>query len=163
MPDFSKLAKHPAGVAKRPTALPVSSSDPYPGLIKSFEFVEADKRRNPPPNYDTIIRMNLALTGWPDGVDEGDREEEVEAGVRRPIDLSKRQMRKDFYDHRLDQLDDFLRSCGIDLGTPDSPRPYEEVLPEVVGQSVTIEVQQYLNQRTNEIGNQVGILAGTGG
>ncbi len=160
MPDFSKLLKKTAGVAKRPTALPPATADWYPGIVKGYELVPAAENRVPPPEYETIIRIHLGLTDWPEtGVDESDKQEEVEEGVFRPIDLSKRQLRRDFYDNSLHRLDDFIRSCAIDFGD----RQYDEVLPEVVGQSVLVEVQQYLNQRTNEIQNQVGGLKGLEG
>ena len=154
MPDFSKLYKAPAGVAKRPQALPVSTGEPYPGIVKSFELVEAPAGRN----YSTIVRFHLGLTGWPDGVEESERLEDGPDGQPRPIDLSKRQQRRDFYDHMLYQLDDFVRSCGIN---PEG-RTYEEVLPELVGAEVQVEIGQYLD-RNNEIRNQVNNIAGTSG
>jgi len=154
MPDFSRLYKAPAGVAKRPSALPVSSSDPYPGIVKSFELVEAPQGRN----YTTIVRFHLGLTGWPDGVEEADRQEEGPDGSPREIDLSKRQQRRDFYDHMLYQLDDFIRSCGVDP----AGRTYEEVLPELIGAEVGVEIGQYLD-RNNEIRNQVNNILGTAG
>jgi hypothetical protein len=155
MPDFSKLYKRPAGIAKRPTALPVSRGLDYPGIIKSFELLEAPTGRS--VNYETIIRFHLALTSWPEeGVEEEEKVEEYEEGKKRPIDLAKRPLRRDFYDNRLDLLDDFLRTCGI---VPEG-RSYEEVLPEAIGQQVLVEVQQYLG-RTGEIGNQVNRLVGT--
>lgn len=155
MPDFTKLATAIAGTAKRPKALPVSRADDYPGIIKSYEFVEAPQGRD----YQNIVRLHVGLTGWPDnGLDEDEKMEEVSDGVLRPIDLSKKQLRRDFYDNSLYRLDEFLTSCGIELG-----RPYPEVLAETVGQSVMVEVQQYLNQRTNEVGNQIGRLLGTAG
>src|ERR1700733_5628986 len=112
MPDFSKLAKRTAGVAVRPKALPVSAGDDYPGIVKRFELLDAPPERN----YTQIVRVHLGLTDWPDaGVEEDEREEEYEEGKTRPIDLSKRQLRKDFYDNSLYILDEFIRSCGIEL------------------------------------------------
>jgi hypothetical protein len=144
MPDFSALLQAPSGTSKRPSALPVGD---YPGVVKSFELREAD----PSKDYTTIIRFYVVPTGWPDDVPEEDR---LDNGV--PIELSKRQLRRDFYDHRLFDLDEFLKSCGVE---PDGTR-YVELLPRTIGAQVTIEVQQYINQRTNEPGNQVGRLFG---
>lgn len=72
------------------------------------------------------------------------------------IDLSKRQLRKDFYDNSLYRLDDFIKSCGIEA----NGRTYEEILPQLIGSPVIVEVGQYMNQATSEIGNQVVNLAG---
>ena len=58
--------------------------------------------------------------------------------------------------HRRERLDKLISSCGIDA----SGRAYEEVLPELVGSQVTTEIQQYMNQNTSEIGNQVGQVYG---
>jgi len=151
MPDFSRLYKAPAGVAKPPAALPPSPT--YPGIVKSFELVEAPQGRN----YSTIIRFHLGLTGWPEDIDEDQQQEEGPQGPR-PIDLSKKQQRRDFYDHMLYQLDNFIRSCGIE---PEG-RTYEEVLPETVGAEILVDLTQYLD-RNNEIRNQVNNITGTSG
>ena len=68
MPDFSKLLKAPAGVAKRAPALMPAD---YPGVIKSHELVGAPEGKD----YKSIVRFHLGLTGWPDEVDEQDRVE----------------------------------------------------------------------------------------
>lgn len=145
MPDFSKLLKMPAGKAKKPSALPIAD---YPGVIKSFELGDQNKNRTP------YARLQLGLTGWADSVDEADRVEEGSDGQPKPIDLSKKQLRKDYYltDEALWRLDALITSLGIEP----NGRTYEEVLPELVGKPVLVQVQQYLNQQNNEIGNQTG-------
>ena len=157
MPDFSKLYKRPAGVAKRPTALPVSQGEDYPGIVKSFELVEP-RPGGRPVEYETIIRFHVGLTGWPDGVAPEDRMEDdpMHPGEQREIDLSRRQLRRDFYDNSLYRLDEFLASLGIEQ----SGRKYEEVLPEAIGKEVLVEVQQYLNQTSGEVGTQIGRMTG---
>lgn len=139
MVDFTSLLKKPAGEAKKPEAL---GADDYPGIIKSYELGDANKNKTP------YVRFHLACTGWPG-------EPQLDASDK-PIDLSKRQLRRDFFltDDALWRLDEFLGSLGIPL----EARSYEETLPEAVGQNVIIEVQQYLNQNTNDIGNQVGAV-----
>lgn len=138
MVDFSSLLKKPAGEAKKPPVLPAGD---YPGVVKSYELGDQNKNKTP------YVRFMLGLTAFPDSVDEAERE---------GIDLSKRQQRRDFFftDDALWRLDEFLRGLGIQS----NGRGYDEVLPEVVGQQVLIEVQQGLNQQTNEIFNQVGKL-----
>lgn len=148
-PNFSHLLKRPAGQAKKPEALPIGD---YHGIIKGFEIGDQNKNKTP------YARLQLGLMGWPDSVDEAERQQSGPDGKSTPIDLSKRQLRRDMYldDPSLWRLDEFLRSCGIE---PEG-RTYEECLPELVGHQVTIEVQQYLNEKTSEIGNQVGKLTG---
>lgn len=147
MPDFSSLLRKPAGEAKKPQALPVGS---YSGVVKSFEVGDNNKNKTP------YVRFHLALTDWPENVDDADRSDESGS----LIDLSKRQLRRDYYltDDALFRLDDFLRSVGIELAN----RSYEETVPEAVGAAVLIDVQQYVNQTNGELGNQVGSLAGAG-
>jgi hypothetical protein len=138
MPDFSQLLRKPAGVAKKPPALPAGD---YSGIIKSWEVGDNNKNKTP------YVRFNLVLTAPPDDV-------ELEPGT----DLSKKPLRRDYYltDDALWRLDDFIRSCGIEP----NEEVYEEVMPQMVGLPVTVEVQQYINQSTSEIGNQVGKLTG---
>jgi hypothetical protein len=155
MPDFSALLKRPAGEAKRPPEL--FAGDFY-GLVKSYELGDNNTNKTP------YVRLQVALQDWPDqSPDEWtvtDPEGSTTITVSKSdVDLSKRSMRRDFYltDDALWRLDEFIRSCKIDP----HGRPYEEVLPELVGQPVMVEVQQYLNQRTQQIGNQIGKLVGT--
>lgn len=148
MPDFSKLLKKPAGEAKRPPALPAGD---FLGIVKGHELKEAPQGKD----YDVIVRINLALREWPDTVDQSDRE---------GIDLAKRPMRRDFFIDTNDpngtwRLEELVRSCGVEL----SGRSLEEVLPDLTGSEVIVEVQQYMSERTNEVGNQVGKLVGLSG
>lgn len=142
MVDFSKYMRQTAGQAKKPPTLEIGD---YPAVVRSYELGESKQNKTP------FVRVNLTLTGWPEGA-------EPQAGV----DLGKRQQRKDYYltDDALWRLDDFLRSCGIDLGTESAPRAYEETLAELSGKDVIATVEHYVNQQTGEIGNQVGKVAG---
>lgn len=149
MPDFSALMKRPAGQAKPPKVLAAGN---YSGVIKGFEILPAPAGKD----YSTIIRFPVGLLDWPETATDEDKTQDSGDGVQKPIDLSKRQLRRDFYDSSLHRLDEFIRSCNIEP----AGRSYEEVLPELTGCQVTAEVQQYLNQRTNELGNQIGNLTG---
>lgn len=149
MVDFSALNRKPVGEAKKPQHLPVGD---FMGVIKGHEITE-NKFVNPPQ---PIVRLNVGLLGWPDTVDA---EERLQDGV--PIDLSKRQLRRDYrfnaaapgVEDDLWRLDELIKELGIS----GEGRSYEEVLPELHGQRVLVEVQQYLS-KTNDIGNQVGKL-----
>lgn len=146
MVDFSALLRAPAGEAKKPSALPAGD---YSAVIKSWEIGDNNKNKTP------YVRFHIGVTGWPDHVDEESRQSEG-----KPIDLSKRQMRRDFFfGDALWRLDEFIRSTGVEA----RGRTYEEILPELIGAPVIAEVQQYMNEKTSEIGNQIGKLLGTNG
>lgn len=149
MPDFSKLANAKAGEAKKPKAIPEGN---YPGIIKGFSFEPAP----PGKQYEAIVRFNLGLTDWDPAVTDADKSQDMGNGQIRTIDLSKIQFRRDFYDNVLYRLDDFIKSCGVDV----NGRTYQEVLPELTGKRVTVQVKQYLNEKTSEIGNNIGDIAG---
>lgn len=156
MPDFSALLKRPAGEAKRPPEL---FAGDYYGLVKAYEC--GDNNRNKTP----YVRLQTALQDWPENspdewsVTDPEDTSKVYTVSKTDVDLSKRAMRKDFYltEDALWRLDEFIRSCGIDP----RGRDYEEILPELVGQPVMVEVQQYLNQNNNTTGNQIGKLVGS--
>lgn len=149
MPDFSQLMNQPAGQAKKPKVLVVGN---YSAIIKSYELIEAPAGKD----YKTIIRFHVGLIGWPDSATEEDKQQEQMDGSFKPIDLAKRQLRRDFYDNSMYRLDEFIRSCGIEP----NGRSYAEVLPELTGAQIVAEVQQYLNGKTNELGNQIGNMTG---
>ena len=150
MVDFSGLLKAPAGQASRPKPLPVGN---YPGIIKSFSMEAAPAGKD----YTAMVRFQVGLLDWPElGVSEEDKVQTQPDGSSRQIDLSKRQLRKDFYDNSLFRLDDFIKSCSVEI----NGRTYEEVLPELIGARVVVGVEQYLNQQTNDLGNQIRNLVG---
>lgn len=152
MPDFSTLLRKPVGQAKKPQVLVPGD---YSGVIKGHEITE-NKFVQP---FQPIVRLNVGLLDWPDTASQDDR---IQDG--QPVDLSKRQLRRDYrfnasapgVEDDLWRLDELIKSLGIN----GEGRGYEEVLPELHGARVVVEVQQYLNQKTNEYGNQVGKLIG---
>lgn len=135
MPDFGKM-RTVAGQAKKPPVLPIGD---YPGIIKSFEMAKAKTGTE-------ILRFHVGLMGWPVGA------EPIEG-----IDLSKRQMRKDYYltDDALWRTDEFFRAMGVVF---DGVKTYEELAPSLVGGNVLAAVQQYLNETTGEPGNNIDKL-----
>lgn len=141
MPDFSQFLRKPAGEAKKPPVLPMGD---YPGQIKSFELGDQNKNKTP------YVRLHLGLTDWASGVEPLPE-----------VELSKRQFRRDFYltDDALWRLDELIRSCGAHV----EGQSYEESLPNLVGASVLIEVQQGMSEKNNELFNQVGKVVGTDG
>lgn len=143
MPDFSALLRKPAGEAKRPKALPVGD---YQGVIKSHEVGDNNKNKTP------YVRLGIALTEWPENFTAEDIPEGVELG--------KRTLRKDFFltEDSLWRLDECIRSCGVES----NGRPYEEVLPELVGQPIKVEIKHYRNAQ-DEIGNTVEAIVGLNG
>jgi hypothetical protein len=146
--DLSNLLRRPANAAVKPGALPVGD---YPGIIKSHEF--GDNNRNKTP----YVRFQLGLMGWPDSVPDSERGQVDGEGKFVPIDLTKRTLRRDYFltDDAMWRLTDLIKSCGLDAG-----KPYEELIPALIGMQVTVNVQQYVNQNTSEVGNDVGKVFG---
>lgn len=143
MPDFSQLLSKPAGEAKRPKALPIGD---YQGVIKSHEVGDNNKNHTP------YVRFGIVLTEWPENFSGDD--------IPQDVDLSKRQLRKDLFltEDSLWRLDELIRSCGIEA----NGRPYEEVVPELIGQPIKVEIKHYRNQQ-DEIGNSVETIVGLNG
>ena len=141
MPDMRSLLKKPIGDVKRPPPLPAGD---YPARIKGFEIGNRNK------NKTDYVRFHLTLVDWPT-----DLAEEERGG----IELGKRQLKRDFYitDDALWRLTDLIKSCGI---TYVPGQPIEELVPDLIGQEVTAEVQQYLSEKTGEIRNQIERLFG---
>src|SRR5260221_13062928 len=145
MVDFSTLLRKPAGEAKKPPALPIGD---YPGVIKSYELGDQNKNKTP------YVRFHVSLLGWADSIPESERQAD--------LDLSKRQMRRDYFltEDALWRLDELLRGIGVKM----EGRSYEETLPDAVGAKVVAEVKQYFvtdkntGQQTGDIGNQIGLL-----
>lgn len=154
MPDFSHLLKRPAGKTAKPKAIP---TEIYPGIIEKFEYQETSNQKIP------CLRLHLKLIGWPPSVSEADRMQEDADGNQIPIDLSKRPFRRDmmmpedFTDRSWYYLDQFLRSCGLNVG---DGADYELLIPQLTGQRVSVEIGPYINERTKEVGNSVGRVFG---
>lgn len=139
MVDFSQLLGQRAGEAKRPAPLPAGV---YHGLLKSYEVGDNNK------NKTAYLRTLIVLTGWPDGISPSDHPD---------VDLTKRQLRKDWFltEDSLWRLDNFLRSCGIEP----QGRSYEEILPELISQELSLEVATYRGS-DDTIGNNVNNVVG---
>jgi hypothetical protein len=92
------------------------------------------------------VRFHWGITGWP-----GEAQTDESGAV---IDLSKRQLRSDFYltDDALWRLDAFMREVGINM---EPGQTYAEVLPTAVGTTATLHIVQELNQRTNDTYNKI--------
>jgi hypothetical protein len=155
MPDFSTFTSRPAGTAPKPKTLVVGN---YPGIIKNYELVPAPAGKD----YQLIVRVNVGLLDWPaEGISDDDKLQDNGTGGKEPVNLSKKQFRKDYFFKESDasslhRLDELIRSCGIEP----SGRSYLEVLPDLQGAHVTVALGQYLNQNTNEPANQVNDLKG---
>lgn len=153
MPDFSKLLQQPAGQAPKPKSLVPGD---YSSVVKKFEVLAAPEGKN----YSAIIRLHLGLLDWPANATEEDKVQPKADGSTMPIDLSKRNVRKDFYDSAMWQFDNFIKSCGITIGS----QTYEEILPQLIGIQCTAQVQTYVTRPDANgemgLGNNVNDLRG---
>ncbi len=153
MPDFTKLYSRPAGEGKKP---PQWLPGDYPGLIKSLEHVQSREKKTPGMQY------HLIVTDWFEGAPERWTETDEQGKVweyqRDEVDLSKKQVSFTFYfpvDPETGEplgttdfmYDDFLRSCGVE---PEG-QSYADLMDQVVGKEVLIEMRGQLNESTNRI------------
>lgn len=123
--NFKDLLSTKLDDVKAPSALPEGT---YHGNISSFEYGDNNKNKTP------YVRFALKFTHTSDDVDEKDLAD---------IDLSSRKLSTDFYltpDARW-RLKEFL----VSLGLKTDGSSFDELIPEVVGQSVIAYVTQRFN------------------
>lgn len=151
MPDFSALYQRPAGQAKRPPVLP---KDDYKGIITGAHS-EGEIGDNKTPYLQWPVRLTEWGPSVPDSWEVYDSAESKMVTIEKAdVDLSKRQLQARFFttDDALVMLDEFLRSGGFEM---DGTQTYAEVLPQVVGKTVTVSVGQFTNKQTLEVRNVV--------
>ena len=139
--------------AKSTLPPPVIPADLYPGVIKSYEIAQSS-------NGNPLLRLPVGLLDWPDSISEGDRFQKTEDGDALPIDLSRKQLWKDFFltPAAYFRLENFLTAMGFDIETDtDGNKDYETPVSQLIGKKVNVEVQRILN-RQNEFINVVGEL-----
>lgn len=141
MPDFSKLMSRPAGQAKKPAAL---TAGDYPCKIVKFELGESQQKKTP------YVRYFLVPTGFPEGASDSDK---VDSNGE-TIDLSKKQLRRDFYltadaEYRLDEM---LRALEVPL----EGRTYEESVPDAIGKDcLAVVIQRMATDGSDNVFNDV--------
>jgi hypothetical protein len=151
MTDISSLLRPSA---KNTLPPPVIPADIYPGVIKSYEI-------NQSTNGNPLLRLPVGLLDWPATVPEEDRFQKGPDGELIPIDLSRKQLRKDFFltPAAYFRFENFLVSMGFEIQIDAAGnKDYETPVSQLIGQKVGVEVQRILSQRTNEFMNVVGEL-----
>lgn len=138
--NFNHLLSKPADDVKRPPLLPAGT---YHGRVSSHKFDESANKKTPYCRYQIDIQSAGA---------------DIEPSMMDGIDLSKRQLRKDFYltDDALWRLKDFLVSCGI----PSHGRSMAEMVPDAINQPVILSVTQRKVENSDEFFNEIGDLKG---
>lgn len=138
--DFKKILSKPADKVERPKALPAGT---YFGNIDKYTFDESKQKKTP------YIRFFVKVASpGPD----------VDAASLEGIDLSKKQLQKDFYltDESLYRLTDFLAALGINI----TGRSIDECVPETKGMSVQVAVTQRAGgDEGKDIFNDIGSIA----
>lgn len=152
--DFNALYNRPSGEAKRPPVLPKGD---YPAIILSAHS-EGEIGQNKTP----AIFWPIRLTDWDPSTPEewtqyDPSTNQMLTNVKSEIDITKRQMRATFFmtDDALIMLDDFLRSCDIELGGS-----YLSILPNVIGKRVLASIDILTNKDTMDQRNVVNKLVG---
>jgi|SRR5215831_88350 len=148
--DPTSLLRPSAKSTLPPPAIP---ADLYPGVIKTYEITQSN-------NGTPLLRLPVGLLDWPSSVAEEDRYQEMEDGTKVPVDLSRKQLRKDFFltPAAYFRLENFLVSMGFEINTDsEGNKDYETPVSQLFGRKVNVEVQRILN-RQNEFMNVVGEL-----
>jgi len=138
--DFRALLSKPTETIERPKALPVGT---YLGTISKYEYGKSAQKKTP------YVRYFISLTG---------AGEDVDPDAMEGVDLSKKQMRKDYYltDDAQYRVKELWESCGID-GTG---RSLGEILPDLVGMPVMLEVTKRNSEDGKDEFNDVGTVRG---
>jgi len=127
MANFSDLLSKPLDEVIRPPALPAGT---YFGSVKNYELGESSEKKTP------YVRFNFATSHAGPEIEPSDLE---------GVDLSKKQLRSDFYltpDAEW-RLKEFLESLGFDT----KGRTFASLLPDTINSPVMMDVTQRLNQR----------------
>lgn len=126
-PNFASLLNKPADDVKRPVTLPDGT---YFAVVKSHELGESAQKKTP------YVRYHLEVT-------EADPDTDTEG-----VEIQGKKMRADFYitDESTYRLTDFIASCGVET----AGRSLGEVIPQVIGQTVMIDVTRRPNERDPE-------------
>lgn len=138
--DFRSLLSKPADQIERPKPLPAGT---YEGTITKYEYGKSKEKKTPYVRY--FVQVNSAG-------------EDVDPVEMDGIDLSKKQLRRDFYltDDAEYRVKELWESCGID-GTG---RSLGEILPDLIGCQVLLEVTQRNSEDGKDTYNDVGNLKG---
>lgn len=138
MADFRILLQKPIDSVEKPKAMPAGT---YHGKISKYEPLESKEKRTP------YIRFYIDVLAAGDDVDAAQLE-----GVK-----LQRQVRKDYFltDDALWRFKEFMESCFDTTG-----RSFHELLPNVNGQSVILEITQRPSQDGSELYNDVGKVLG---
>lgn len=144
-PDFTQLLKTNLDTVKRP---PTLAAGTYHGRITKYEFGESKEKKTP------YVQFHIQLLSA--GADIASEDMRDADGV--PIDLSKRQMRRDFFltAEAMYRLKEFIESCGIST----SGRSLDTTIPELLNAPVLVGVVQTNSRDGSEIYNNVGTLKG---
>ena len=125
--DFSALLATPMEDIKRPPPLPAGN---YLGRITKYEFLESSEKKTP------FVRYSVSIESAKEDIDPADLE---------GIDLTKKQLRKDYFltELALYRLTEFLEGLGIE----NPGRKLSDAIPEAIGAAVAFTVTQRMNTR----------------
>lgn len=143
MPDFNKFLAGNTGDAKPPAMMP---EDDYPAIVSKKEYGDNNQNKTP---YLRVFFKFLAP-----GQGAGSQEHLEGLGIK---DVTKRQMKKDFFlrgrdesdedarENCMYQLEQFLIACGVPKGTS-----REEGVNMIDGAQVLVTVAHKINERAKD-------------
>lgn len=138
--NFKELLSVPVDSVKAPEALPEGH---YTGRLRQYEFLESSKKKTP------FVRFTITLDS---------ANEDVDAAALADVDLSKKQLRADYYltPDSLFRLKNLLESLKINI----AGRSFDEALPETQNMIVVVEVTRRPNDDGSAFFNDVKDIAG---
>src|SRR5215471_11386625 len=139
MTDMSSLLRPPAAQTLPPPVIPANV---YPGIIKTYELAQSN-------NGNPMLRLQVALLDWAEDVPQSERFQQGPNGEQIPIDVSRKQLRKDFFltQAAYYRLENFLSAMGYEVQVDAAGnKDYETPVTQLVGCKVGVEVQRIMSQ-----------------
>ena len=150
MSDLSAFLRPSANSTLPPPVLP---QEVYPAVITRYELGQSQNNQTP------YIRFGVTLLDWSARVPDKDRFQQGSNGEMIPIDISKRQLRKDFFltPAAYWRLEKFLTDMGESVTVDeDGNKDFETPISKMTGAKVGVEVQRIVARGSQELINVVG-------
>lgn len=140
MPDFSQILSKPVDNIAKPKAIPAGT---YHGMAIAHELLESQKNKTP------FVRYTVKLTAAGEGVD---------ASALDGIDISKKQLRKDFFltEDSQYRLVEAIESCGVQK----TGMSLGALIPQLCNRPLLVDVTCRLSEDGKDTYNDVKDVRG---
>lgn len=145
MTNLASLLNTKASDAKPPVQLPDGT---YFGIVQGFEYITSKQKKTPG------VEFTVQITHAHDDVDLS--EFEAEGGKLTEKKFSRGGCTFYLSENSIFMLKNFIESCGIDT----EDRSFGELIPQVVGQAVVLDIEKQPNQQGTGYFNNVKSMRG---